>query len=372
MRAAVAAVWAVIVCTFFVQAANGLQADLISLRANTAFTSGVMGLMMACYYVGYCLAPLNGRALIGWIGNVGGVVLPMALAAAVIVVHPFLVSAPVWAALRAVSGFALSLSYVAVESWINDRVPNALRGRVFSVYMFAQLAGMTSAQVLVGFGNAMDPAMFLMAAGLFLIAAVPVSIARKSAPSGTPPEPLPLMQLFRLSPLGAWATMVAGLSWASIFTFGPVYARRIGLDVTGVGLCMGVAMTAGGLLQIPLGWLSDIAGRRRVLTCVFIGGLVVCLTALLAHAPDTTLIAAGLVGAFVFPIYTISAATVNDHVFQETRVATASGLVLLFGIGSIFGPLLCGWAMSLGLAGYYGLLSLTMASGVVLALTARR
>ncbi len=372
MRAAVAAVWAVIISTFFVQAGNGLQADLISLRANTAFDSGVMGLMMACYYVGYCLAPLNGRTLIGRLGHVNAVIACMATAALVIVIHPFLVRAPVWAGLRALSGFALSLSYVAVESWINDRVPNALRGRVFSVYMFAQLAGMTFAQVVVGFGNAVGPVMFLAAAGLFVIAAAPVAVARKSAPSGVPPAPLPLAELFRLSPLAAGATMLAGLSWAIIFTFGPVYARRIGLDLSGVGLFMGVAMTAGGLLQVPLGWLSDIAGRRRVLAAIFVGGLAVCLAALLPQSPHSTLIAAALVGAFVFPIYALSAATMNDHVSQETRVATASGLVLLFGIGSIFGPLLCGWAMSFGLAGYYGLLSMTMAAGVVLSLTARR
>lgn len=373
MRAAVAAVWAVIVCTFFVQAGNGLQTDLISLRANSAFASGVMGLMMACYYVGYCVAPLNGRRLIGRLGHVNAVIVAMIVATAVIVVHPFLVRAPVWAALRALSGFALSLSYVAVESWINDRTPNVLRGRVFSVYMFAQLVGMTSAQILVGYGNPMHPAMFIGAAVLFLLAAVPVTLARKTAPHVVPPEPLPVRKLFQLSPLGAWATILAGLSWAIIFTFGPVYARRAGFDLPGVGLFMGVALITGGLLQIPLGWLSDVFGRRGVLVAVFVCGAIVCLAALLPQPPVMLLIASAFAGAFVFPIYMVSAATVNDHVSQETRVATASGLVLLFGIGSIFGPLLCGWAMAaLGLSGYYGLLSLTMGAGAVLAVAARR
>jgi MFS family permease len=373
VRAAVAAVWAVIVCTFFVQAGNGLQADLISLRANAAFDAGIIGLMMACYYVGYCVAPLNGRNLIGRVGHVNAVILAMAVAGGVILIHPLLVSAPVWGALRAISGFMLSLSYVAVESWINERVPNALRGRVFSVYMFAQLAGMAVAQVLVGFGDAVHPALFVLSAALFLTAAIPVAMARRTAPSGSPPEPLPLLQLFRLSPLGSWATVLAGLSWAIIFTFGPIYAHRIGLGVAGVGLFMGTAMTAGGLLQLPLGWLSDIGGRRRVLGLMFVGGLGVCLAALLPRGPFMTLVAVALMGACVFPIYTVSAATVNDHVSRETRVAAASGLVLLFGIGSIFGPLLCGWAMqTIGLSGFYGLLAATMGAGVAVTIVARR
>lgn len=373
MRAAVAAVWAVIVSMFLIQAGNGLQTDLISLRGSAAFSSGVMGLMMACYYVGYCLASLNGRRLIGRLGHVNAVIAAMGVTAMVIVIHPFWVRIPVWTGLRALSGFALSLSYVAVESWINDRVPNALRGRVFSIYMFAQLAGMTLAQALVGLGNAIDLKMFLIAAGLFVVAAVPVAVARGSAPFGVPPEPFPLVRLFRLSPLGAWATILAGLSWSIIFTFGPVFAHRMGFDLPGIGLFMGVALIAGGILQLPIGWLSDVVGRRPVLIGVFVSGAVVCLAALLPQPRFMVLIAAALAGAFVFPVYTVSAATVNDHVSPETRVATASGLVLLFGIGSIFGPLLCGWAMAeIGVSGYYGLMALTMGGGAVLALSARR
>jgi hypothetical protein len=78
-----------------------------------------------------------------------------------------------------------------------------------------------------------------------------------------------------------------------------------------------------------------------------------------------SLIAAGLAGGFVFPVYAIAAATVNDGVSQETRVAAAAGLVLLFGIGSVFGPLLCGWAMgAVGSSGFYGVLAAAMAAGL--------
>ena len=82
-------------------------------------------------------------------------------------------------------------------------------------------------------------------------------------------------------------------------------------------------------------------------------------------------VVAGFAGGCVFPIYAVSAATVNDGVTQQTRVAAASGLVLLFGIGSIFGPLLCGWAMgAVGVGGFYGLLAAAMAAGIaVTALT---
>ena len=48
----------------------------------------------------------------------------------------------------------------------------------------------------------------------------------------------------------------------------------------------------------------------------------------------------------IFTLYAISAARVNDAVVQANRVAAAAGLVLLFGLGSIAGPALCGVAMN--------------------------
>jgi dipeptide/tripeptide permease len=63
---------------------------------------------------------------------------------------------------------------------------------------------------------------------------------------------------------------------------------------------------------------------------------------------------------------------VNDGVSQPTRVAAASGLVLLFGIGSIFGPLLCGWVMAaVGPGGFYGLIAATMAAGIAVTALSR-
>lgn len=373
MRAAVAAVWAVVLSTFFLQIANGLQTDLISVRADQeAFPSAVIGLMMAAYYVGYSLAPLAGRKVIGLGGHVRTIVVAALLAALVIAAQPFVVNAPAWSVFRFVSGFVLSLTYVGYESWINDRVPNALRGRVFSIYMFAQMAAMTLAQVMFQWSDARAAAPFLVAGALFVLAAVPIAAARRAAPAAVPPEPLGILTLFRLSPLGAGATVLAGTTWAVVFTFGPIYARHAGFDAAGVALFMGLAMASGAALQLPLGWLSDVAGRRPALLAVFAAGLAASLFGLAAAGAVADLVAVALAGGFVFSIYVISVAHVNDGIAAELRVAAAAGLVLLFGIGSIFGPLLCGWVMgAMGNAGFYTLLSAASAGGVVLALRCR-
>jgi MFS family permease len=369
LRTAIAAVWAVIVCSFFIQAANALQTDLISLKADGVFRAGIIGLLMASYYAGYVVAPFLGRVVIGRIGHVNTVIVAMAAPAAVILLQPLLVTTPAWLVFRALSGIALSLSYVAVESWINDSVPNGLRGRVFSLYMFAQLIGMTVAQGLLSLGAPSDYGMFVLAAALFLAAIVPVLIARGNAPAAAPPNPLSIATLFRLSPMGVIATLLAGLTWSTLFTFGPVYAKRVGFDMAGIGLFMAVAVAAGGALQMPVGWLSDRIGRRPVLLLLFGVGSVACLFGVVANGTLLYLVAAALSGACIFPIYAVSTAAVNDHVTPEQRVAAAAGLVLLFGAGSIFGPLLCGSVIGVaGAYGFYALLAVAMASGFVVTL----
>ena len=59
MRTALKSVWLVIAAAGVVQTANGLQTDLLSVRAGLeAFPAWSLGVIMACYYVGYSAAPL--------------------------------------------------------------------------------------------------------------------------------------------------------------------------------------------------------------------------------------------------------------------------------------------------------------------------
>lgn len=373
MRVAFLSIWAVLVSVGFLQIANGLQTDIIGMRAGLeAFPAWTVGLMMAAYYVGYSLSALAGHAVIGKFGHGRTIVVCALIAAAVIVAHPMLVTPALWAGYRFVSGFALSLIYVAYESWINERVPNALRGRVFGTYLVVQMASMTLAQALLTLGDPRTAGLFLLSGGVFVLAAFPGMTLRSSSHTDAPPSPLSIFRLFRLSPLGATATVLAGASWAVIFAFGPVYAQRAGFSVAGVGLFIGLAMAAGCIMQFPLGWLSDMAGRRPVIALTFAMGLAASLFGVWATHRGLTanLVAAALAGSFIFPIYGISVAHVNDVIASQARVAAAAGLVLLFGIGSIFGPLLCGWATTLlGPVGFFTVLAATMAAGV--AATAR-
>ncbi len=371
MRAAVVSVWAVIVTIFFVQTANGLQTSLLSFRAALEFPAATVGIVMASYYVGYSAAPLVSRAVIGRAGHVNAMWIGTVCAALVIAAHAFLVTPLAWSVLRLTSGFVLSSAYIAAESWIHDRVSNDKRGRVFSIYMVVQMIAMTLAQLLFGLGDPKSLVPFLLAAAIFVVGAIPVLVARHTAPHRLPPEPFGIVRLFLASPLGAIATVLAGVTWSVVFTFGPVYAQKSGFDVVHVSLFMALAMAGGALLQFPLGWLSDHFGRRRTIALMSAGGMAGSLFGLWAdgHGAAAIYAASALAGALIFPMYAISAAHTNDAIAPQNRVAAAAGLVLLFGLGSIFGPLAVGGAVTaMGAGGFY--VVLTAALGVSLAAAA--
>ncbi len=375
MRAALAAVWAVILAGGIVQTANGLQTELLGVRAvQEAFPPWSIGVLMAGYYVGYSAAPLLIRTIIRRLGHVRTIAMALVLAAVMIVLHGVIVTPIAWTLLRLVSGFALASNYVACESWINERSENRVRGRVFSTYMVVQMVGMTLAQFLLAAGDPKTIWPFALAGALFLAGVLPVIFLAKSAPHSAPPEPFGLVHLFRTSPLGATATTLAGMSWSILFTFAPVYARAEQFSIPQIGIFMGAAMAAGGMLQFPLGWLSDAVGRRVTIALMCAAGVAASLFGMWAEGRGIVLlyVASALVGGFLFPLYALAVAHTNDAVAPTIRVAATAGLVLLFGLGSIAGPLAAGWAMTmLGPISFFGLLAAVLAVTVAAAVTSR-
>jgi MFS family permease len=375
MRVALAAIWTVLLSALIVQTANGLQTDLLSLRGSLeAFPPWSIGVIMAGYYVGYSCGPLFSPAIIRKLGQVLTIALGTAIAGLIIALHGFLVTPVLWTLLRAISGFALACVYVGYESWINDKVENRFRGRVFSLYMVVQMIGMTLAQVLITVASPRGLELFLLAAGLFFIGTSPVFAAGENAPTHAPPEPFGLIHLYRISPLGVIATALSGVSWSIVFTFGPIYAQKSGFDLAGVGFYMGVAMAAGAIIQFPLGWLSDAVGRRLMTGIVTAIAACASLFGLWAmhHGALAQDAASALIGGFVFPIYSLTAAHTNDSIAAGSRVSAAAGLVLLFGLGSIVGPLATGWAITaMGLSGYFAVLAASMFASVAVAAATR-
>ena len=74
--------------------------------------------------------------------------------------------------------------------------------------------------------------------------------------------------------------------------------------------------------------------------CFFAGSIGLGLALIYEHSMTTMWILIFMFGVFTFPLYSLSVAHANDSVSREDFVEVSSGLLLIFGVGAIIGPLL--------------------------------
>ncbi|MEX2124011.1 MAG: MFS transporter, partial [Woeseia sp.] len=116
----------------------------------------------------------------------------------------------------------------------------------------------------------------------------------------------------------------------------------------------------------PLGAWSDHVDRRFVMAIAASLAILVSIAIWLfadRFTPAGLILLGGLWGAAAFPLYSISIAHTNDHAAQGEYVMVSSGLLLMYGIGAVAGPLLSSIAMQ-----FFGARGLFIFTGAVHAL----
>jgi MFS family permease len=103
-----------------------------------------------------------------------------------------------------------------------------------------------------------------------------------------------------------------------------------------------LAAVLGGLaFQIPVGRLSDRLDRRILLASLGLGFAVTALVTVLSpRSLPTQLPEAVLLGGFMSTLYPVCVAYAHDLMPADRVVAVSGRLILLSGIGSVFGPLI--------------------------------
>ncbi len=345
-----------------IQLGNGVLGTAVGLHIDrVGLDAGSIALVMSGLYAGQVACSFLAPRHIARTGHVPAYVGLVLLA----VISPalfFVSETPViWFLARIGFGFGLAGVFIVVESWLNDRAANAVRGRVFAFYIVVQLAGLMIAQFMVPPVAAnMTLAMSLVAV-FCLLAIPPVVMSRIPRPHRLPFARASFRMLIKASPVGVTGAVVSGFLWAVIMAMAPIYAQRSGFSPDGVAVFVAAAVAGGLILQWPLGWLSDHRDRRAVLMLAAFGA---CLVSVLGATYGGLSLWASLLammgaGGLTFPFYALSAAHVNDAIAPEHRVPVSGALILLFGIGSVGGPFAASRAMeTLGPQGFFMLIAL--------------
>lgn len=354
-NAVAASVWALFLGVLLLMVGNGLLGSILGIRADLeGLATTSIGLIMAAYYLGFLLGSLTIPARLASVGHIRVFAGLASLASASALCHAIVLDPFSWSVLRFVTGLCLSGLYVTIESWLNGRATNATRGRLLSIYMVVVTIGIGAGQLLLGVADPLGPGLFIGAALLLSLAVVPVALSQVPAPTAVVQSSLSVRTLVRAAPLGAVTAVLVGASNSAIFGLGAVYATKIGMSPGRAGLFVGASMVGAILSQYPLGYLSDRFPRRRVifLAATAAVGAAVTGTAVDVDGPALFAIAA-IYGSLAFPMYSLAVSHINDVMEDHLLVATAAGVLFLYGVGSVGGPILASVTMAiLGPVGY--------------------
>lgn len=350
---------------------NGLLGSLLGVRADLeGFPTVVIGVVMSMYYVGFLVGSLTIPRRLITVGHIRVFAGLASLAAATALTYSLFVAPLAWGVLRFVFGLAMSGLYVTVESWLNERASNETRGRLLSVYMLVVTFGLGFGQLLLGIDDPMDATLFIIVGILISLAVVPVALIRIPAPSETIPIKFSIAALVRVAPLGVLAVVLSGAADGAVVALGAVYATKIGMEPGLVGVFMAASIIGGAASQYPLGYLSDRFPRRRVVLGVAVGAVTFATIAAVSDPTGPWLfVLVAAYGALAFPMYALAVSMINDRMPAHQLVAAAAGILFVYGIGSVVGPIAVSVLMDvIGPVGYFWGLALAFVPLVLYAL----
>lgn len=346
---------------------HGLQLALVPMRAQiNGWTSIEVGYLSSVYFAGFLLGCFSIPQLVARIGHIRTFAVLTAVMTASLLGLSLGDSYLWWMLLRLSSGVAIVGLYLVIESWLNSQVTNDVRGSVLSAYTAIVLAGLAGGQLLLNVAAPEGERLFVIAAMLVVVAALPVCLTSSSQPTAIPAARFSPMLVIRTSRAGTTGSFISGCVSGSFYGLGPVYGLQAGMSVGEISLMMALGIAGGALMQLPLGRLSDRIDRRQVICGAMTLGAVMAAVIFISPQQLTPYLMF-LFGAFAMPIYALSLAHASDHVEADTFLEVGTGLLMINAVGSILGPLLTALFMErLGVQSYFVFLSVALVLGALL------
>jgi MFS family permease len=361
---------ALLLGSFFLLFAGGIHGLILPVRGTyEGFSAWQLGLLGTGWAIGYVSGCLYTARLVARTGHIRAFSVMASLAAVTILLQLIFLDAWAWIALRALSGFCFAGAAMIVESWLSERAEPHTRGRIFGIYTMVNLVASTGGQLTLTMGDTTGYLFFVLGAIFYALAVLPTAMTTSASPKPLVSVRIDVRGLWRNSPVAVFAVFMVGVSNSAFGTLAAVYGGEIGLPVATIAFFSSLPILLGALTQIPVGILSDRYDRRVVL----IGVAVVALAAgaaFIALAPQGATLNLALVAVFggaIYAMYPVIIAHANDNA-DGNYIMISGGLLMIFGIGSIVGPLAAGAAMST--VGPTGLFMTTAGAHVLLILQA--
>lgn len=335
------AVASVILSMLLVAIGNGLLFAYIPIRlaaeglpptwAGAILTGLSAGGMVGCF--------LTGRL----VRRVGHARVFMTFSALIILSNAIIAAGPyplVWIGSRALYGFAISGLFIVAQSWLNDVVENAIRGRVMAIFYVAYIVGLGIGSFSITFIDIAGPGAPVTGIVFAALSIIPIGLTRLRPPPPPETSSIAFAKAWRVSPVGVAGMLAVGGLTMMVAGFAPIHATASGYAKNDVALLM-MSMQFGTIpMQLPLGWVSDRTDRRYVLIAA---ALLVVAAGLFANRMDGAALGLLIVIYMVWSgaaesIYSISSAHANDRAEKRDLVALSSTMLFAWSLSGFLMP----------------------------------
>ena len=346
---------------------SGLLNTFISIRLEIeGFSPETIGAVASALYIGILVGSLRLDRWIEKVGHISAFIVFAVVSVILVLAQAIWLDPIYWGVLRFMCGICTAGVFIVIESWLLMESPSSMRGTVLSLYLAIFYAALSAGQFLINLSNPESLYPFCIAAVLFALSILPISVRKIKEPKIEHNTRLTLIELFRISPVGFFGGLVSGMLLAAIYGLVPVYAKEMGLSVSDIGTLMGVIIFGGLSFQWPAGRWADKTDRRWILTIASLATTLIGIgIAVFSPSLWLLLILGWIFGGFSFTLYPISMAYTCEKITDDQIVSATGGFVLSYGIGAIAGPLIAPIAMSLvgpgGLFYFLALITLVLA-----------
>jgi MFS family permease len=356
--------WALFLGMGALMLAYGFQGSLLGVRAvKEEFSLTATGFMMSGYFVGYFIGAKTIPQIISRVGHIRVFAAFASVASLVVLIHAVYVSPFVWFLLRVLTGISMVSIYTVAESWLNDRASNKNRGSVLSVYMVILYGAMGLGMFLLNFSDPLNFQPFILISVITSAALIPILLTKRKAPTFKKISKMSLQEVFISSPFGMVSSFFYGTIQSALFTLLAVYATTMNFSIFQISLVTFLLAISGAISQWPIGKLSDMFDRRKVIIIVTFAAAFFAFCAILSsrqmYLPGD--LATSKFWFYVFlilfsfcslPMFSLILAHTNDFIPKEKFVAAGASLQFTFGMGAMGGPFLC--SIFMGMVGPNG------------------
>ncbi len=322
-------------------------------------SSFIIGVVQGAYYAGFLIGALKIEGLMHRIRHIRAYAFFTCICTAIVLLQGLYIHPYVWAVERFIMGLCVASLYVVIESWLLIIAPESSKGKLLSFYMIALYCSQALSQFFVDVLDPKSMTPYVVTAIFSSLSMMPATFTYTHIPEQTGAERATFFSIFRKSPFGTWGCIVAGMILSALYSFIPTFSERTNLSVS---YAMSLMIAGGFLLQWPLGYLSDIFDRRKILILVSLITILPCAgIMLMMENPHVVLGLIFLLGGFTFTLYPLSITHVTDR--HKTHDLTSITAVLLFAYstGSVVGPLVAPFFIqlseSMGLFMYVGIMT---------------